>query len=566
MSLIKLRSYQETAVAEIRTAFRAKQKCVLFVLPTGAGKTYTFSYIVDASALKGKRAMIIVHRKELLKQASKSLRAMGVEHGIIAPWATPNPRAAIQIASVDALASRLAKNRIYNVDFIVFDEAHHVLLDNKWGRVWKSLGEPQCLGVTATPKRGDGKGLGAHCGGIFHAMVVGPSVREIVAMGSLIAPKVLGCSEPPSIEGIKLDSKGELDNDELAKRTDKPHLIGDAVKHYTEVCPGALAVAFCVNAKHAIHVRDAFNAAGYKFALLMGEPHVSSSERDNVIRQLEAGELDGVTTVSLVSEGFDLPGLVCCLMLRALASEAEFQQQAGRVMRTADGKEYSYLLDHAGNVGRWEDGEFHVKHGLPTADRVHSLDGRKKKVRGEQATVDKTSLMQCKECFATFPPPVETFDADGSVAVTKMGLPLHECCPECEAVLPVVVVPERKIEQFDGKLGEITEEMIAKAAAKVAQGRAATVADMVRTLGYSQGRAEKVYASRIEKTALIDTLIDEFDKFEAKTGQNSLSLFNVPRASIRNMKPRELKALREKLDGHMSVWSAVDAPQADLVF
>lgn len=566
MSLIKLRPYQEKAVAEIRAEFRNGKKCILFVLPTGGGKTYTFSFVADASALKGKRVMIIVHRKELLKQASKSLRSLGIEHGLIAPWATPNPRAAVQVASVDALASRLAKNRIYNVDFIIFDEAHHVLLDNKWGRVWKSLGEPLVLGVTATPKRGDGKGLGAHCGGIFHGMVIGPTPKELVAMGALVAPKVLGCSEPPDVDGVKLDAKGEYDTEQLAERTDKPKLIGDAVKHYSEVCPGELAVAFCVNVKHAIHVRDAFNAAGYKFALLVGKPHVSDAERDAVIQQLEAGELDGITTVSLVSEGFDVPGLVCCLMLRALASEVEFLQQVGRVMRPAEGKLHGYLLDHAGNVGRWEDGEFHVKHGLPTDEREHSLDGRKKKVRGEKAPVDKTSLMQCKECFATFPPPVETFEEDGSPVLNQMGQVAHQCCPECHALLPVKKVPERHIDQVDGKLGEITEEMIAKAAAKVAQGRAATVEDMVRTLGYSQGRAEKVYAARIEKQVLIDNLLDDFDAFETKTGQNSLTMFQIPRAAIKSMKPRELKALRERLDGHMAIWSNVETPQTDLVF
>jgi superfamily II DNA or RNA helicase len=79
-----LRPYQLQAVAEIREAFRQRQRSVLFVLPTGGGKTVLFSHITRETAARGNRVCVLVHRQELLRQASASLRALDVPHGLIA--------------------------------------------------------------------------------------------------------------------------------------------------------------------------------------------------------------------------------------------------------------------------------------------------------------------------------------------------------------------------------------------------------------------------------------------------------------------------------------------------
>lgn len=100
---IRLRDYQETAFGEIRLAFRSGLSPALFVLPTGGGKTYTFSAIAASAAQRDSRVIIIVHRKELLLQASASLANLGIEHGLISPFFTPQPHRLVQVASVDTL-------------------------------------------------------------------------------------------------------------------------------------------------------------------------------------------------------------------------------------------------------------------------------------------------------------------------------------------------------------------------------------------------------------------------------------------------------------------------------
>lgn len=109
---IQLRDYQQIAVEEVRTEFRARNYPVLFVLPTGGGKTYTFSYVAANAADKGRHVIIIVHRKELLLQASASLRNLDIEHGLISPHFTPDPHKLVQVASVDTLLIRLKKKPI----------------------------------------------------------------------------------------------------------------------------------------------------------------------------------------------------------------------------------------------------------------------------------------------------------------------------------------------------------------------------------------------------------------------------------------------------------------------
>ncbi len=396
--------------------------------------TYTFSYIASSAADLGNPVIIIVHRKELLLQASQALTNLGIAHGMISPHFTADPRQRVQVASVDTLLIRLKKQK-FKFSLCIFDEAHHVLASNKWGRAWEQLGFPAMLGVTATPVRGDGKGLGAHCGGVFKDMVLGPSVVELIGRGMLLNPIVYTSLETPDLEGLKTNSEGDYNLADLAQRVDKPRITGSAVKQYTKICPGARAIVFCASIAHARHVVEQFNAAGYRFALLVGQPEMSDTERDDVNKRLRRGELDGACTVDLVSEGYDLPDLTCCIMLRPTASEALFLQQIGRVMRPSDGKEFCWLLDHVGNVGSIQDGEFKRKHGMPNEEREWSLDGRKKG-KGKKKVEKVIDVAQCPKCYLA-----------------------HMPAPTCPACGHIYEVKTRQLEEVDGELHKMTQEM-----------------------------------------------------------------------------------------------------------
>lgn len=528
---IALRDYQEVAVGEIRQEFRTGNTPVLFVLPTGGGKTYTFSYIASSAAEKKRSVCIIVHRKELLLQASASLTNLGIEHGLISPDFTPKPYAMVQVASVDTLLQRL-KKREYKFGLLIFDEAHHVIAGNKWGRVYEQLGKPHMLGVTATPVRTDGKGLGEHAGGVFKAMVLGPSVVELIRRRMLINPKVYASPMVPDLEDLKVNKEGDYNLQDLAARVDKPKITGSAVAHYTKICPGSRAIVFCTSIEHAKHVRDEFNAAGYLFDLLVGAPHMSDAERTAVNKKLRNGLIHGACTVDLVSEGYDLPDLECCVMLRPTASEALFLQQVGRVMRPSEGKDTCYLLDHVGNVGTLLDGEFKRKHGLPNEEREWTLDGRKKKkkkAKDEPEELEKVAIKQCPECFTT-----------------------HEAAPECPSCGYEYPAKSRNLAQVDGELLQITAEMQErmKAQQRTSQAAAKSVDEMIAQLGYSRGRAEAIVKAREEKAAIRVALIDDMRAWQAKTGQSPQQLFGVFLSDLKAYKPKALKELREKFDAH----------------
>jgi DNA repair protein RadD len=98
--VINLRPYQQEAVANIRQAFSERHRSVLFVLPTGGGKTVLFSHITEQAAARGNRVCILVHRAELLRQASASLTAMGVPHGLVAANHSMDLSRRVQVASV----------------------------------------------------------------------------------------------------------------------------------------------------------------------------------------------------------------------------------------------------------------------------------------------------------------------------------------------------------------------------------------------------------------------------------------------------------------------------------
>jgi len=535
MSKICLRDYQELAVTDIRAEFRAKNSPVLFVLPTGGGKTYTFSYVASNAADKGRRVCIIVHRKELLLQASASLRMLGIEHGLISPHFTPNTRALVQVASVDTLLQRI-KTRPYEFGLVIFDEAHHVVDGNKWGRCFELLGKPPMLGVTATPVRTDGKGLGEHAGGVFKAMVLGPSVAELIERGMLLNPIVYTSLEVPDLKGLHKNKDGEYNSKELASRVDKPKITGSAVAQYTKICPGVRAIAFCASVEHARHVVAEFNAAGYRFDLLVGEPGMSDAERTAVNKRLRDGDLDGACTVDLVSEGYDLPDLQCCIMLRPTASEALFLQQVGRVMRPSPGKTQCWLLDHVGNVGVMVDGGFKRKHGLPNEIRDWTLDGRKKKKKGlKDPDEDVIDLRQCPKCYVVSEP--------------------SPVCPSCGFVHPAST---RSLEQVEGELHRVTEAMQAqvKQEQRAAQSAARSVEDMMATLGYSRTRAEAIVKARAEKAEIRTALIFDLQEWRRKTGEG-LDTFGLEYISdLKAYKPKALKELRERFDAHREAYGA----------
>lgn len=358
---MELRPYQVQAVAELRDCYRRGARAPLYQLPTGGGKTVVFCHISEGATKRGKSVWIVVHRQELLYQCSRALEGLGVMHGLIAPGFTPGIEH-VQVASVQTLVKRLDSGRAAPPDLIVLDEAHHATAGS-WRKIIEACPNSRLLGVTATPVRLDGQGLGVAGGGVFDALVSGPTIPELIAQGFLSPPVVYAPPTQLDLSGVRMVG-GDYAQGEIGRRMDKPTITGDVVAHYRRICNGAPAIAFCASVEHAKHVAADFRGAGFRAESLDGK--MPDGQRKTLIDELGRGHLNVLTSCDIVSEGTDIPVVMAAILLRPTASMGLYLQQVGRALRPAPGKTRAVILDHVGNC---------LRHGLPDEDREWSLAG-----------------------------------------------------------------------------------------------------------------------------------------------------------------------------------------------
>jgi len=390
---MKLRNYQsdliESVRAELRTGFR--RLCV--VSPTGSGKTQCFCFMAGRAA---GRVWIVVHRRELARQTSKTLTDWGVPHGVISAGEAYDGQR-VQVCSVDTLATRIKSGAepMDAPDVLIVDECD-LAEAATWQRVIKRYHDAILIGFTATPQRLDGKGLG----NTYQRLVMGPTVPFLMDAGHLARPVYYGVPNVPDLSDIGKE-RGDFNRAELARAVeDSPVLTGDIVEHYHRIAPGTRYVGFAVSIKHAEKLAEDFTRKGYPSAAISSK----SKDRDELTARLRSGSLTGLWTVDIFGRGVDVPAIETGILARPTMSLALHLQQVGRVLRPAEGKT-ARIIDHAGNLQR---------HGLPETVRAWSLDGVHAKTRTNEML---EAVRQCQTCYGWSAP--------------------APCCPQCGAVLPL---------------------------------------------------------------------------------------------------------------------------------
>ena len=455
---MQLRAYQSKAIDDLRNAYRSGARAPLLCLPTGGGKTVIFTAIAQSAVARGRQVLILVHRRELLHQASRKLTEIGLDYGLIASGipVTDHP---VRVASVQTLVRRLP-SMDWQPSLVIIDEAHHAAAGS-WARILQHWPDAYRLGVTATPCRLDGRGLSA----AFDCLVHGPTVADLTFLGYLSAARIYAPPVIADLSGIRRRA-GDYATDQAAAAMNRPTVTGDAIAHYRKLADGQQAIAFCCSVDHAVSVCDAFKTAGIRAAQLLG----NTTGRDAVVAAFAAGQVQILVTVDVVSEGFDIPAASCAILLRPTQSLGLYLQQVGRVLRPAPGKSQALILDHVGNVTR---------HGFPDDPRHWSLaDGARSRRPGAAAP----SVRTCPSCYAAFKPAPQ--------------------CPVCGHQQPAS--PARKLRQVDGELQELRRESVRQRIAEQSkarrhQGRARSLPDLLQLAkerGYSPGWAYKVYAAR----------------------------------------------------------------------
>lgn len=470
MTVPILRPYQSDAIQGLRDAFRQGFMAPLLVMPTGAGKTVCFSYLSARLREAGKRVVILVHREELIEQVSATLQAFDVPHGLISAGAPYDRRYVVHVASVFTLARRL--DRVEVPDYAICDEAHHAIAGSSWGNVIAHWREQRLtcrlIGVTATPERLSGEGLGS----VFDTMVLGPTTGELIELGALAPYRLFGPQRAVDLSGVGRVA-GEFARAASAAVMDKPAIVGDSIGIYRKHCDGAPSVAFCVSVEHAQHVADNFRAAGYRAQSIDGK--MDRATRRAVVQDFRAGRLNLLTSCALISEGFDVPGIVASFFLNPTWSLAKYLQECGRALRPMAGKPHAYLFDQVGN---------HERHGLPDDPRAWSLLGREDAKGRKKRDADDPACRQCPACYAVSP-----------AAAAR--------CRDCGEAFPVVA---RKVDERDGELSEI-EVARARTEARVDQASAQTLEDLVmlgtrRGMKNPRGWARHILQAREAKAAM----------------------------------------------------------------
>ena len=465
-------SHQMEFIGGIRQAM-SRNKYVVGQAFTGFGKSYCSAYIIDNALKKGKRVFFSIHLKELKRQTALSFKSCGIDFGFIASGEKTDYSKMCQLVMAGTAMNRL--DEMPPPDLVIVDEAHLACSANYAKLIdhWKSQGA-YIIFLTATPWRLDGTGLSK----IADDMVLSKPVdwlieNKFISEFRYFAPVTADFSGVDRVGG-------DLVNSQASEVMEKPAIIGNVIKTYSDNCNGMRAIAFCCSIAHSKKMADEFTRNGIPAAHM--DATTPDAERKKIINDLADNKILVLCNYSIVTTGFDLSAQVgrnvtvdVILLLRLTMSLSLYLQMVGRGLRK---KDYPALIfDFCGNA--MLNGE--VNHGLPDSPREWTLEGR---VKNKKSDDEPTILVkQCSSCWFCYKPaPV---------------------CPECGHIQPVV---ERKIEHKEGELVELTDIEVEKKQVRIQQGKSKTVADLMRIPGMNVKRANHIIKARNEKEDLQNEL------------------------------------------------------------
>jgi len=532
MTIPVLRPYQNQLKADIYSAWADGARNVLAVAATGSGKTTVFSAIMRET--QG-ATIAMAHRQELVTQMSLALSRNGVRHRIIGQPATIracvqlhmldlgvsyyNAGASVAVASVDTLIRMRPDHWHKNVRLWVTDEAAHLCRENKWGTAVSMFPNARGLGVTATPLRADGKGLGRHADGVMDAMVFAPAMRSLIDAGFLCEYRIFAPPNDLDMSDVTIAAGGDYSPEPLRKAVHRSHIVGDMVTHYLKLTPGKLGVTFTVDIESAVELAAAYRQQGVPAEALTAK--TPANIRYKLLRQFAAGEIKQLCNVDLFSEGFDLPAIEVCSMARPTQSYAWYVQAFGRALRPLAGKDHAIILDGVGNT---------LLHGLPDAPRDWTLDRRER--RSKTAPGDgPLPLRSCLNCAGVYER-------------------TRTVCPYCGTV----VVPSGRSSPtlVDGDLSELTPDVLARMRGEIAESEQLRIPygaapEVVGAL--KRNHRERIEAQRVlrERMALWGGARTARGIGIAEAQREFFLRFGIDVASAQMLNAREAGALTERI-------------------
>lgn len=393
-----LRDYQEDLISQVREAYRRGYRSPCIVLPCGGGKSVIVAEIAKRTTYNGNNVLFLIHRRELRDQIISTFSRWGVDMSLC------------DVMMVQTAARRAEKLRVPSL--VITDENHHCLASS-YKTIYEEFPKAHFLGVTATPVRLNGDGLGD----VNDVLINGVSAKWLIE-NEFLAPYDYYAPSVSDLTGIKI-THGEYAAGDIEKLLAKNTVFGDVIGYYKKLADGKQAVCYCASIRHSEEMAAAFRKAGIEAAHIDGS--TPPAEREHIIEEFRRGAIDILCNVDLISEGFDVPDCECAILLRPTKSLTLFIQQSMRCMRYKPGKR-AVIIDHVGNYARF---------GMPDDERKWTLEKRDKADRKSKAEKPVNARM-CPHCYAVFK------SADK--------------CPKCGFVFPK---QERQLETASAELQKI---------------------------------------------------------------------------------------------------------------
>lgn len=452
---MQLREYQTRMIEKSRELLRQGKKRIIIHAATGSGKTIIAASIVSSALGKGKKVLFLVHYRELAYQALERFREFGIgdEVGIIMAGEESSLDKPIQIASIQTYARRLNLNELYynpwfhKADLVIYDECHASIARTRKAILELYKKDTTILGLTATPCRADGRGLGE----VYEDIVSCSNVEELTRLGHLVPVIYYGCKERPDLTNIPIVA-GDYNKKVLGERVNIPKLIGDIYDNWARIAIERPTVIFAVNVSHSKHIKDLFTKRGIRIEHV--DAHTPEEERRDILNRFKSGDVQVVTNCAVYSEGADFPWVSCIVLARPSKSYGRYVQMAGRGLRPYPDKDNCIIIDHAGLVNT---------HRFLEDEVYWTLNGKEKAWNKKTPKKKEPKIFECEMC---------------------MTMHTGKRCPTCGWEIKDY---GKKIEAYEKELEQIGRNSKPKASMQDKQDSYAQLLQYARSKGYSKG-------------------------------------------------------------------------------
>jgi superfamily II DNA or RNA helicase len=329
-------------------------------MPTGTGKTILFALLAKKI---NKRTLILAHTDELIQQAVDKIQRVwsDVDIGVVKSYRNELQHQ-IVVASIQTvrMQHRLAQLVDQNFEVMVIDESHHAasdsykLLMDTLGFSEKNITPNKLLvGVTATPRRSDEKGLKSIFGDISFSRTMGEMVRS-------------GFLCPLKAEAVRLDFQTFEKSKHIIEMEKNQEEI--SIEYWFKYGPVRRAmvdsfeahginrkktIVFCLDIKHCTQIANEMQSRGINAKAIHGK--IKEEERRQILKDFDSGKISVISNCMVLTEGFDQPDLDCIMMCRPTKSPGLYMQMIGRGTRTFVGKENCLIIDFTSNSQRYKD-------------------------------------------------------------------------------------------------------------------------------------------------------------------------------------------------------------------